>query len=172
MKQATCTMPRCPVLVRPGAELCAMHLMQNKIARRRRLAEIEAAAEGQTLCHSPNCTELASPLGGGRLCSRHLADVLPTTPKRPKRLISPVGQYRIVAHRGRKVGEHRVVMERHIGRPLVDAENVHHINGVKNDNRIENLELWSTSQPCGQRIEDKVAHAIEILRLYRPEALA
>jgi hypothetical protein len=73
---------------------------------------------------------------------------------------------------GKKVREHRRIMEEVLGRPLMDHELVHHKNGDRKDNRPENLELWSHSQPCGQRVKDKVAWAIELLTLYAPERLS
>ena len=60
-------------------------------------------------------------------------------------------------------------MEEDLGRPLRKEENVHHINGIKIDNRLKNLELWSTSQPPGQRVADKVKWAKQILKEYGDE---
>ena len=68
--------------------------------------------------------------------------------------------------------QHVVVMERTIGRKLFPGETVHHKNGIRSDNRIQNLELWSKNHAPGQRVTDMIDFCLEYLSEYAPECLA
>lgn len=67
---------------------------------------------------------------------------------------------------GKQILEHRLIMESMIGRKLLPGETVHHINGIKTDNRPENLQLWASIHPSGQRVEDLLAFAYEVIARY------
>lgn len=62
--------------------------------------------------------------------------------------------------------EHRVIMEVMLERELEPHENVHHINGIRHDNRVENLELWVTRQPSGARSSDLLDWARSTIKDY------
>lgn len=59
-----------------------------------------------------------------------------------------------------------MLLERHIGRPLFADETVHHKNGVRDDNRLENLELRVGAHPSGLSVDEALAWAREIERRY------
>jgi predicted ribonuclease toxin of YeeF-YezG toxin-antitoxin module len=81
------------------------------------------------------------------------------------------GGYIEIRFNNKYVKEHRYVYEQHYGITLTLNQNIHHINGDRLDNRIENLELWDTSQPKGQRVEDKINFYFSLVEQYKNHPL-
>jgi hypothetical protein len=76
--------------------------------------------------------------------------------------------YVVLSWQGRQYRQHRLMMMQQLGRDLHPHENVHHKNGVRHDNRLENLEIWVTSQPAGQRPVDLARWLLQ----FHPDAVA
>ncbi len=67
--------------------------------------------------------------------------------------------------------EHTLVMEKMLGRRMMENESVHHINGIRTDNQETNLELWTRPQPSGIRAVDAYKYAKEVVELYESLAM-
>lgn len=130
-------------------------------------------------CTTPGCVK---PIRAKGLCfacytrlkSRGSLEYSERHLKRFEKVIDSNGYVRVPIHvadgkKVKRVLEHRYVMQQYLGRTIRKNENIHHKNGDRTDNRIENLELWTTCQPAGQRPIDLMKWAREILKTYASE---
>lgn len=131
--------------------MCSKHAQQREAGilddKGRQLRELKAWRR----CHKPGALQN----GGGYLL-----------------ILAPKG-YQGATVNGR-VLEHRLVMEMHLGRLLLPGEIIHHINGVKTDNRLGNLELRTRKAhpPGAEATAARVARDLEALKNNDPKAYA
>jgi hypothetical protein len=106
---------------------------------------------------------------GKRHCSTECAGVARRRKPGDRTVDAKSGYAWVTTDDGKAVMEHRLVMERLLGRPLLTEETIHHLTGGfagRSNNRPENLELWTGKHPKGHRVEDVVGYSREMLALY------
>ena len=175
-REKTCSIPNCTLKIN-SKKLCSFHYQRMKKDipfdrpfKRRYYSEF---------CQIEGCESKRKHLG---FCAMHmhrkkrridlnkikngmaLPDLIPIEILDQLHFSISKGGYLVSQRNSRRIIQHRAVWEAHNGRKLEKFENIHHINGIRHDNRIENLELWTRPQPSGQRPEDLVAWVIEHYR--------
>ena len=157
-----CTYEGCDLLY-SAKGLCKKHYMRQRHTETY-VKKGRAVAQG---CSVDSCNRRVNTSGMCGLHHYRRTKGLPLdAPVRAKGWHKNADGYIIRKYKGQHQAQHRVVMAEMIGRDLYRHETPHHKNGQRDDNRPENLELWSTSQPPGQRVEDKVDWAKEFLAQY------
>lgn len=110
-----------------------------------------------------------------KMCETHYREILKygkIRHKKEKRAskgsghLDKSGYIRVTRKDRTQTFQHRQVMEEFLGRRLTRTEYVHHKNGIRADNRLDNLELWTRAHPSGQRVSDKLKWAKEFIKEY------
>lgn len=169
-RTGTCTYPGCERAAHDGSLLCQSH------KKRRKQGNIDAPiynrrADRNGGCEFQGCGRNIAASG---LCSTHWRQRHKGLALAPIRKKAPDGTGWFDQDGYHKLGKraaHRLVMEAHLGRRLLPTETVHHVNGLRTDNRLENLELWVRRHPAGQRLSDRIADAVDLLQAYAPHLL-
>jgi hypothetical protein len=189
-RSGTCAGPECEKAVREtvdGTGYCSGHGFQARNGRELTVINRENLKGQPCIAVNGRCGRTALTRDG--LCRTHYRyqTETPEDWDRPIPEKAPNGAghlnvdgYRVITVNGVNMMEHRYKAAQTLGRPLLDTEDVHHINGNRSDNRTNgpfrmtksgklrsgNLEIWSTKQPKGQEIGPKIEWAIEMLTEY------